>query len=288
MLSLKAETVLRAIDMETSFGGEFSWKGVRARLIGFGLSPNTARRYEAEGLRELSKEGYVKWLHRGRYRRVPPTAAEWWDRHQKALDSLPSKLVRGEYELEPPLLPEHLNDADGKPIAVSFLAWRKHAPPFPRRRFTYDALLATADMLKSKEACMAIRRANELVPDETTRQWDSLQQQLREFVRRNPGFGRHVLRATLEELERVAPVVVSVYPMKSRRATRSGFVMRLRWSDTTRWTKTQRNAIRRAWQVVHAAMESGHDLRKVIQDPRVRPYLADAGGWSHPIIPELP
>jgi len=289
-LSLKAAKVLSAIDSEPSYGGAFQTKLIRARLTKppFGLTLNTARRYYHEGLPDLIKGGYVEKLRRGWYVRKPPTAVEWWIRHQRALTGLPGKLLGGEYQLEPPGMPELLHDAKGRPIAKLFLVWRKHGPPFPRRRFTYNALLATANMLKSKEARMAILRADELVPDETIEQAGSLERQLREFVKQSPGFGRHFLRAILEELERVAPVVVSVYPMKSRRSTGRGFVMRPKWSDSTRWTKTQRNAIRKAWQVVHATTESGHDLRKVIQDPRVRPYLVDARGWSYPLIPDLP
>ena len=289
--SLKGRKVLGAIDEIAHSGEEFTWSALIEKLEMNGLKRNTAKRYASEALgtrsspkRELIQQGYVTWIRRGMYRRNPPTATEAWLRHQKALDSVPAKLLREEYAPEPLAGPRHLLNERGKPIAAFFIAWRKPAPPYPRRPGTYEAVRA---MVSTKACDSEYRRTNKCLPDETIARASILQKQLRWFVKREPTFGRHFLRALLEEMERTTPVVVSAYPIRSRPSMR-GFALRPKWQDPRQWTIKQNRAIECAWRAVRPALRRRENLRRVAEDPRVKPYLAPVSGWSYQNVPELP
>ncbi len=289
LLSRKCETVLGAIDEIARPGDEFTWKALLARLKDKGLAQSTAGRYASDALRprtnpcgELIKQGYVRRVRWGVYLRNPPTPAESWIRHRDALKVVPDKLRIGEYVLETstsfPLV-----DARGRPIASLYIAWRRAAPAHPRSPTMYATLQAMAD---STGVGRQFRGTNRMLPRETIARASEIEKQLRQFTRDEPTFGGVLLRALLEEMERATPVIVSVFPIKSRRS-RAGFSLRPVWQGRRQWTADEKGAIRDAWDVVEEGKVQGQDPRRVALDPRVKPYLKLVSGWIYLDTPEL-
>jgi hypothetical protein len=282
--------VLGAIDEIAGPGDEFIWKALLTRLEDKGYAPNTARRFASEALKSRShqggpliRQGYVRRVRWGTYLRIPPTPAESWIRHRDALRVVPDKLRLGEYVSETstsfPLV-----DAREKPIASVYIAWRGAAPAHPRSPAMFAPFRA---MTKSTGAGRQFRGTNKKLPRETiARAWE-MEKQLRQFIKEEPTFGCALLRALLEEMERATPVIVSVFPIKSRRS-RTGFSLRPLWQGRRQWTADEKGAIRDAWDAVEEGKAQGQDPRRVALDPRVKPYLKLVSGWIYLNTPELP